>query len=36
MVWRGGGTYSWIYWRMKEMDIRDFFLLILNIILAAS
>ena len=26
MVWRCGGTYSWIYWRTKEMNIRDFFL----------
>jgi len=26
MVWRCGGTYSWIYWRTKEMDIGDFFM----------
>ena len=26
MVWRCGGTYSWIHWRTKEMDISDFFL----------
>jgi hypothetical protein len=36
MVWRCGGTYSWIYWHTKEIDIGDFFLAILNIILAAS
>jgi hypothetical protein len=35
MVWRCGGTYSWIYWYTKEMDIGDFFLPLLNIILAA-
>jgi len=28
MIWRYGGNYSWIYWRTKEMDIGDFFLLI--------
>jgi hypothetical protein len=26
MVWRCDGTYSWIYWRIKEMDIADLFL----------
>jgi hypothetical protein len=26
MVWRCGGTYLWIYWRIKEMDIENFFL----------
>jgi hypothetical protein len=35
-VWRCSGTYSWIYWHAKEIDIEDFFLPILNIILAAS
>jgi hypothetical protein len=28
MVWRCGGTYLWIYWCTKEMNIEDFFLLI--------
>jgi hypothetical protein len=23
MVWRCGGTYLWIYWRTKEIDIGD-------------
>jgi hypothetical protein len=36
MVRRCGETYLWIYWRMKEMDIRYIFLSILNIILAVS
>jgi hypothetical protein len=26
MVWRYDRTYSWIYWRMKEIDIVDLFL----------
>ena len=26
IIWRYSGTYSWIYWRMKEMDIEEFFL----------
>jgi hypothetical protein len=28
MVRRCGRTYSWIYWRTKEIDIGDFFLTI--------
>ena len=26
IIWRCSETYSWIYWRMKEMDIGQFFL----------
>ena len=26
IIWRCSGTYLWIYWRMKEMDIGEFFL----------
>ena len=26
IIWRCSETYSWIYWRMKEIDIGEFFL----------
>ena len=25
IIWRCSGTYPWIYWRIKEMDIVEFF-----------